>query len=114
MATPLPPKLTPREKRHAKQVRELERWYKKHKQACRIIAKAEATIPRLERQLARYDQQMANAPLPIKAEPVPPAPVPEVASYMGGNAEPTMPPAKPKRKRRSVSADNLGPIALMD
>jgi hypothetical protein len=74
MKKPPKPKLTPRERRHAKQVALLQRWYKKHKQACKIIAKAEVIIPKLEKQLQRYDQMMAMSPvrpLEIADSPVP-------------------------------------------
>ena len=70
MIKTLAPKLTPREKRHAKQVRELQRWHTKVKKAIDVLAKSKTAIPRLEKQLERYDRQVAmNSPLE-KAEPV--------------------------------------------
>ena len=72
-------KLTPRERRHAKQVATLTRWHKKLDQANKTIAKAVAIIPKLEKQLQRYDAMMANAPLK-KTEPVLSPPTPQVVT----------------------------------
>jgi hypothetical protein len=112
MQHPPKTKLTPRERRHQKMVATLTRWNKKLEQANKTIAKAVAIIPKLERQLQRYDMtMMANAPLPVRAEPVVETPVPQVTGKVGveGDDIPEfgrrdkVEPAKPKRRRKTLS-----------
>ena len=107
---PLKTKLTPRERRHAKQVATLLRWHKKVKQAIDTLAKSKTAIPRLEKALQRYDKMMLMAPL----EKVEPAgtpqllegPAPQVASDEPVAVE-SVPESKPKRKRKPKT-DSLG------
>jgi hypothetical protein len=97
------PHLTPRERRHAKQVALLTRWHKKVAQAIKTLAKSERIIPRLEKSLERYDRTMVMAPLG-KVEPVVADPAPKTSS----EAE-ILPEGKPKRKRKpKIDALGLG------
>lgn len=78
-------KLTPRERRHSKQVATLTRWHKKREAAIKTIAKSERIIPRLEKALQRYDKLMAFGPLDMKTEPTVP-PTPQVGTSGETNA----------------------------
>jgi hypothetical protein len=113
MKKPPAPKLTPRERRHAKQVKLLERWHKKVEQAINTLAKSKTVIPRLEKQLERYDRGMlSNAPLG-KPEPVLETPArPNEREVLEAPEAPEDIPEflrrdKPKRKRKP-KGDALG------
>jgi hypothetical protein len=97
-------KLNPRERRHAKQVALLTRWYKKQKAAIKTLAKSERMIPRLEKSLQRYDKMLANAPLE-RTEPVEEPSAPQVLDEL--QRPERVPESKPKRKRKPKT-DVLG------